>query len=94
VYLHSLSTIFRISFEVKGKASAFCLTMARKDHILSKKAGEHEMPKQTGETLRFTLLPGLPFSKGIRTGHRVNVWGTTAFNEKGEFAGKGDLQDP
>jgi len=41
------------------------------------------MPKQTGETPRRELVAGLPFSKGIRTRHRVHVLGKKAFNKKG-----------
>ena len=49
------------------------------------------MDRETIETAQFTLPPGLPFPKGIKKGHHVYVSGMTAFDEKGEFVGEGDI---
>ncbi len=49
------------------------------------------MAKETIETAKIKLPPGLPFSKGIRKGHHVYMSGAVSFNEKGEFVGERDI---
>jgi 2-iminobutanoate/2-iminopropanoate deaminase len=43
------------------------------------------------ETNDFKLPAGLPFSKAIKKGGHLYISGTAAFNEKGEFVGKGNV---